>query len=88
LDRFKPLLDIEEDKFKKLIKSNGLGIKGLDFEVRLLRRLPKAYRDKYSYEKRGDEKIRRAHLIIDFLSGMTDDFCLDMYQVLEGIKVK
>ncbi|MFJ5442446.1 dGTPase [Pectobacterium sp. CHL-2024] len=30
----------------------------------------------------------RAHLIIDFVSGMTDDFAMETYQMLKGIKVK
>ncbi|WP_101506795.1 dGTPase [Erwinia sp. B116] len=30
----------------------------------------------------------RAHLIIDFVSGMTDVYSMDMYQMLRGIKVK
>ncbi|MGL4579280.1 MAG: dGTPase [Shewanella xiamenensis] len=30
----------------------------------------------------------RAHLIVDFISGMTDQFSLEFYQMLEGINVK
>ncbi|MFP1881427.1 dGTPase [Lonsdalea quercina] len=30
----------------------------------------------------------RAHLIVDFVSGMTDLFSMDMYQLLKGIRVK
>ena len=30
----------------------------------------------------------RLHLLIDFVSGMTDQFSMDMYQLLKGIKVK
>ncbi|MCL6329054.1 dGTPase [Pectobacterium carotovorum subsp. carotovorum] len=30
----------------------------------------------------------RAHLIVDFVSGMTDLYSMDMYQLLKGIKVK
>ncbi|WP_264386210.1 hypothetical protein [Siccibacter colletis] len=28
------------------------------------------------------------HLIVDFVSGMTDQFSMEMYQLLKGIKVK
>ncbi|ELA8730199.1 dGTPase [Morganella morganii] len=35
-----------------------------------------------------DEWKLRAHLVVDFVSGMTDLFSLDMYQLLKGIKVK
>ncbi|MEG9541222.1 hypothetical protein DZC40_03615, partial [Acinetobacter baumannii] len=30
----------------------------------------------------------RAHLIVDYISGMTDDFALEMYQLLEGIRIQ
>ncbi|HGP0980033.1 TPA: dGTPase [Klebsiella aerogenes] len=36
-------------------------------------------------EKR--EWLLRVHLIVDFVSGMTDQFAMDMYQMLKGIKV-
>lgn len=29
----------------------------------------------------------RAHLITDFISGMTDDFAIKTYQILNGIKL-
>ncbi|WP_345893558.1 hypothetical protein [Pseudomonas protegens] len=29
----------------------------------------------------------RAHLITDFISGMTDDFAITTYQTLSGIKL-
>ncbi|KMK34177.1 deoxyguanosinetriphosphate triphosphohydrolase [Pluralibacter gergoviae] len=36
-----------------------------------------------------DEELSlRMHLIVDFVSGMTDQFSMDMYQLLKGIKVK
>ncbi|BBV14849.1 dGTPase [Citrobacter portucalensis] len=33
------------------------------------------------------ELTLRVHLIVDFVSGMTDPFAMDMYQMLKGIKV-
>ncbi|WP_417657094.1 dGTPase [Pseudidiomarina aestuarii] len=33
------------------------------------------------------EWVLRAHLIIDFISGMTDQFSLDFFQVLKGIRI-
>ncbi|WP_073383711.1 dGTPase [Edwardsiella piscicida] len=38
-----------------------------------------------SHEK---ELSLRMHLIVDFVSGMTDQFSMEMYQLLKGIKVK
>lgn len=90
LDHFGGLITLSEDDFLALIKNDLTTIKkkGLDFEIRLLRRLPKGYRDKYQSANRGVEQYRRAHLIVDFISGMTDDFALETYQILEGIRIK
>ncbi|MBP5133643.1 hypothetical protein HUT02_33065, partial [Pseudomonas protegens] len=33
------------------------------------------------------EWVLRAHLITDFISGMTDDFAITTYQTLSGIKL-
>ena len=90
LDYFSCLLDLPYEDFHCLMRDDHKSIraKHLDFHVRLLHRIPKNYRDKYEGQKNGDEATRRAHLIIDFISGMTDDFALDTYQILQGIKIK
>lgn len=48
----------------------------------------KLFRDKYGTISREKELSLRIHLIIDFVSGMTDQFSMEMYQLLKGIKVK
>lgn len=90
LNHFGELLKLPEDDFLALARNDVKVIKrkGLDFQVRLFRRLPKGYRDKYAVESRGNELQRRSHLIVDFISGMTDDFALETYQILEGIRIK
>ena len=90
LNHFGELIKLPEDDFSDLVKNDGKAIKkkGLDFQIRLYRRLPKGYCEKYSAECRGSELERRAHLIVDFISGMTDDFALETYQILEGIRIK
>ncbi len=60
----------------------------VDFEIRLLRRLPKSYVKKYSDKTNVSEKLRRSQLIVDFISGMTDDFALETFQILQGIRIK
>ncbi|EPZ2458694.1 dGTPase [Citrobacter youngae] len=35
-----------------------------------------------------DEWMLRAHLIVDFVSGMTDQFSMEIYHLLRGIKIK
>ena len=90
LNHFGELIKLPEEDFADLVRNDGKAIKKkeLDFEVRLYRRLPKSYCEKYSAELRGSELQRRAHLIVDFISGMTDDFALETYQILEGIRIK
>ena len=79
-----------ESNFLALLRNDTDIIKQreLDFEIRLFRRLPSAYREKYNVASRGTEALRRSHLIVDFVSGMTDDFALETYQILEGIRIK
>jgi dGTPase len=90
LEHFGKLLKIEEADFLAMITESNIKSKKpqFDYHIRLLRRLPKAYREKYCHGCRGGEIDRRAHLVVDFLSGMTDDFALETYQILQGIKIK
>ena len=95
LDEYEPILNIEEDNFIKLI--NGGKGKEYPFEFRLINTIPKNYIKKYQksmdYYKGGNckeppyEKSVRAQLLVDFISGMTDDFALEQYQFLKGIKL-
>lgn len=90
LNHFGELMKLPADHFVALLGNDSDAIKKHDlaFQIRLFRRLPKGYCEKYCTEGRGDELHRRAHLIVDFISGMTDDFALKTYQILEGIRIK
>lgn len=90
LNHFGGLLELPFDCFDALLKNNRDMIKSrhLDFHARLFRRLPDGYISKYQEAEASDELYRRAHLIVDFVSGMTDDFALEVYQILEGIRIK
>lgn len=90
LRHFGELLDLEERQLIALINGDRKTVKddGLHYQERLLRRLPASYLKKYSAGERGDEDERRAHLVVDFISGMTDDFALETYQVLDGIRIR
>ena len=91
LRHFGELIKLSEQSFSLLVDRDNEAIKNssLDFQARLFRRLPKNYVDKYRSEgDRGNEIYRRSHLIVDFISGMTDDFALETYQILEGIKIR
>lgn len=95
LDEYDPLLDMEESHFIQLI--NGEKGKEYPFEFRLINTIPKNYIKKYQksmdhYKEKNDkespsEKSVRAQLLVDFISGMTDDFALEQYQFLKGIKL-
>lgn len=90
LNHYGQLLKLTRGQFDILVRNDRDGIKNesLDFEVRLFRRLPTSYCDKYKVQDRGDEIYRRAHLVVDTVAGMTDDFALETYQILEGIRIK
>lgn len=47
-----------------------------------------AFISKYKLIEPSIEWNLRAHLIVDFISGMTDQFSMEFYQVLKGINVK
>lgn len=87
LKHFRVLLSLSETDFLAIVRNTAKG-KGLDYEARLFRMLPENYVSKYGEESRSDEGLRRAHLIVDFVSGMTDEFALETYQILEGIRIK
>ncbi len=92
LGHFGELIAISEEGFDALVRGDSKIIKNLklDFQGRLFRRLPQSYVNHYKEGKdeRGSELERRSHLIVDFVAGMTDDFALETYQVLEGIRIK
>ncbi len=95
LDEYEPLLDMEEINFSQLI--NGDKGKEYPFEFRLINTIPKNYIKKYqksmdyykgeNCKEPPSEKSVRAQLLVDFISGMTDDFALEQYQFLKGIKL-
>ncbi|MCY1514454.1 Deoxyguanosinetriphosphate triphosphohydrolase [compost metagenome] len=90
LNHFGELLELPEDDFLNIVNKDSKETrkKGLEFQARLYNRLPNSYCEKYQESTRESEPDRRAHLIVDFISGMTDDFALETYQILEGIRVK
>ncbi|MEG2721710.1 MAG: dGTPase [Acinetobacter sp.] len=96
LRHYEILLRLPYNKFKALLDGkdeNGATPRklALDFELRLFHRLPKTHIDKYRISvthNQENELIYRAHLIVDYISGMTDDFALEMYQLLEGIRIQ
>jgi dGTPase len=74
---------IHEKSSKKIPKRPGL-----DKDSRLVNMLPSTYKEKYLEDIHSSEMAKRAHLIVDFVSGMTDDYALDTFQILQGIKIR
>lgn len=95
LKRYERLLDLSIEEFGKLV--NHQSVDGRDYERRLFNRLGSRYIKAYQYavEKIDEADARyddyelwlRIHLIIDHISGMTDEFALETYQMLEGIQL-
>jgi len=101
LNHFEPLLScnrktIQHLKGKKL-ENDDEKYKANKLQKRLFALLPKRYlkvyengiNDLVENESQSDLKewAQRAHLITDYVSGMTDDFALETFQLLSGIKV-
>ena len=94
LDHLKPLLICSKEDFNaiKEYKTDAPGIGKTDLHRRLFHRLPDSY--VFSYEAaicseadKFKEWFYRAHLIVDYVSGMTDQYALETYQLLSGITV-
>ena len=94
LDTYKPLLELDSSDFEKLLKDERITC---FISMRLIKRLSSkqivAYRhDVEKLDKKNEEEFAilewyyRVRLIIDYISGMTDDFALDEYRVLLAIR--
>lgn len=99
LDRCRDVLECEENRFLSALDyknkdSNGNSILT---EKKILKLFPKNYIVNYHSEINNFDKTEkdyglrewnaRAHLVVDFISGMTDDFAMSTYQELSGIKL-
>lgn len=101
LDTFGKLLTLTREEFQFLLKpKNNPKVKKLDAEVRYVHLLGKKYIRSYENQLREWERIPhgglsdvqiewwlRAHLIVDHVAGMTDDYALKTYQLCKGICV-
>lgn len=95
LKKYERLLRLPYDKFSRLV--NNERVDNIDVERRLFNRIGQRYVKAYRYaledpapnEASFKEKEwwLRVHMLIDHVSGMTDDFALETYQMLEGINL-
>lgn len=93
LDKFKVLLDMPRQQFSDAInKQKNKDVSKVS--CHLINLLPdkhrKAYLKAVSIDGVSDEKEfnLRCHLVVDYISGMTDSYAMEIYQLLNGIKVK
>lgn len=91
LDKLAPLLELSFPEFEFVLNKDVKNVKlnGLQIEARLLNLLPEQCKKSYRADSATTpeyEWIYRTHLLVDYISGMTDDFALEMYQKLAGIR--
>lgn len=99
LDAHLPLLKADTDRFNCALagKSKDGQESRITVESSLVSRLPKKQRHAYesavsslgsmtASKKKVIEWMLRAHWIVDFVSGMTDDFALQTYQLVSGMR--
>jgi dGTPase len=97
LEKLSDLLECTSEQFDILLAGRNdpskLSRKGLDYQWRLFNKLPKnhvaVYEDliKEFPRKEFPEWYFRAHLVTDYVSGMTDGYALELYQLLNGIRL-
>ncbi|RNF51539.1 dGTPase [Marinomonas hwangdonensis] len=91
LEKFSILLSLKRKDFDLLLSGNA---KGLHLHSRMFGKLPsklvKHYQEQLVNIDNSDitEWYFRLQLIIDYISGMTDEFALQFYRLLNGIEIK
>lgn len=93
MERYSTLLKLSEEKFSNIVEAleKPKAAKGLDVEWRIFHTLPEKYVRLYEEDKNTHSNDRvwewfcRAHLIVDYISGMTDDYSLKIYNLFNGI---
>ncbi|WP_260843883.1 dGTPase [Robbsia andropogonis] len=98
LDHYGSLLSLERNAFSDALenKRKDASGKSILIEAKLLSLFPDRYikvYQKYVASLPDDDSSRfsewnaRAHLIVDFVSGMTDDFAMTTYRTLSGMRL-
>jgi len=74
--------------FVKASKSDNFKSSGNSYESRLYNIISSSHRKVYeSVEKYPNQEYKKLQLILDFVSGMTDSYAINLYQELKGIKL-
>jgi len=88
LESFLPLLSMETNDFQGVVDRTAEYGK-LELEKRLCMMLPKRHVQNYRWqttERTHPEPALRAHLVLDYIAGMTDTHALEVFQILNGVK--
>ncbi|MDE6748396.1 MAG: dGTPase [Lachnospiraceae bacterium] len=95
LKNYERVLSLPYETFLKMVNNDKTD--NTDVERRLYNRLGRRYISAYKYAvskldvQQHDYAIKewwlRVHLLVDHVSGMTDEFALETYQMLEGINL-
>lgn len=102
LDIFQPILSIDKSRFEDSLNFKSKDANGLNItlEKKLLKLFPRKHIEVYNHSVRelstkfegpvflAKEWNARAHLVVDFVSGMTDDYSIELYRTLSGISTK
>lgn len=74
--------------FVEASKSSNFGATGNNYEARLYKIIASSHRKVYEdIEKYSNAEYKKLQLIVDFISGMTDSYAINLYQELKGIKI-
>lgn len=75
--------------FVKAAMTDKFQEKGNSYESRLFKLISSNHRFVFSrIEKYSNEEYKKLQLIVDYISGMTDSFAINLYQELKGIKLE
>ena len=92
LEYFKTIMILPCRRFSFLVKEEAQG-KNMDYEWRIYNRISRRLKQSYlnQMEELNPENDStkelwlRIHMILDYISGMTDAYALEIYQMLKGI---
>jgi dGTPase len=98
LEHFRPLLQCTRHRFLAALDKKRADEQGVPIVIKskLLSLFPERYIKVYRHCTSGlgsgtDAEIRewnaRAHLVVDFIAGMTDDFAMTTYRTLSGMRL-
>jgi dGTPase len=75
--------------FTRAAKSDKFQEKGNSYESRLFKLISSNHRFVFSrIENYSNDEYKKLQLIVDYISGMTDSFAINLYQELKGIKLE